>query len=136
MKNEKQDHMALVAIVGIVAIVGLFLMFTGNGNDSAVVSEETSENMAGQAIRVGITSEKKGIENNYESKTSDLNSVEIIQVIRNSNLEKDNQDELTRFVETQAAINPAIAWEWGIDPADGSFWICIGGWCWNGPGNY
>ena len=47
MENKKQDHMALIAIVGIVAIVGLFLMFFSQGTKG--ISTGTNGDLSGQA---------------------------------------------------------------------------------------
>jgi len=60
MANEKQDHMALIAIVGIVAIVGLFLMFFSQGRTT---NTDTNGDLAGQAIRITQANIKENLDN-------------------------------------------------------------------------
>ena len=65
MKNEKQDHMALVAIVGIVAIVGLFLMFFNSSSVRVATTDETETDLSGQAIK-GLTANiEENLDNEY-----------------------------------------------------------------------
>ena len=77
MANEKQDHMALIAIVGIVAIVGLFLMFFSTRTN--LVGQGTAGQGFG-AIAGGYTTES-------QKETGDLTG-EAISKLNSANVEE------------------------------------------------
>lgn len=116
VKNNDKKEFLFVAIIGIVAIVVLFLAFLSN-------APNTGEDLTGQAFASRFNQEQK------VTKGTDISSKEIIGVIENSNTPVSTQNHLKDFVEEYSIINPGVAWSWGFDP-QGSFWVCIEEWQW------